>query len=263
MKRMSRGNVFKLSGNMALGGNSDYHNADIEDIKNSLKLLKSKQNQKRSNEPDSLAYGYSGSKSNFYLMKIKATKITMILIHSQKIICLVKRKFHLEIMVKIIQMISARNTKIMVEMTMISTVNHPPTHNKAITNQRRMFELKNMMNMIMNIQIKKVQAIPPAHSTTPNNLKGKDNPIILKNPTKKATLKKMKKVSRKLIEKIKSKLDNMILLNLKNVEWVVVECSTLKVLLSMKKIVKKFSKKKESNLIHKNIELLPQNKNNS
>ena len=115
----------------------------------------------------------------------------------------------------------------------------------------------------MNIQIKKVQAIPPAHSTTPNNLKGKDNPIILKNPTKKATLKKMKKVSRKLIEKIKSKLDNMILLNLKNVEWVVAECLILKVLLSMKKIVRKFSKKKESNLILKNIELLPQNKNNS
>lgn len=29
VKRMSRGNVFKLSGNMALGGNSDYQSSDI------------------------------------------------------------------------------------------------------------------------------------------------------------------------------------------------------------------------------------------
>lgn len=45
---MSRGNVFRLSGNMALGGtgNSDYGANDISDIKNSLKLLKAKKNQK-------------------------------------------------------------------------------------------------------------------------------------------------------------------------------------------------------------------------
>lgn len=30
VKRMSRGNVFKLSGNMALGGGSDYGNTDID-----------------------------------------------------------------------------------------------------------------------------------------------------------------------------------------------------------------------------------------
>ena len=43
---MSRGNVFKLSGNMALGGGgSDYQNVDIDEIKNSLKLLKAKKNR--------------------------------------------------------------------------------------------------------------------------------------------------------------------------------------------------------------------------
>lgn len=45
---MSRGNVFKLSGNMALGASDPYPNTDISDIKNSLKLLKAKQNQKKS-----------------------------------------------------------------------------------------------------------------------------------------------------------------------------------------------------------------------
>lgn len=47
MKRMSRGNVFRLSGNMALGGTgTDYGANDISEIKNSLKLLKAKKNQK-------------------------------------------------------------------------------------------------------------------------------------------------------------------------------------------------------------------------
>lgn len=41
---MSRGNAFKFSANMALGGGSDYGNTDINDIKNSLKLLKGKKN---------------------------------------------------------------------------------------------------------------------------------------------------------------------------------------------------------------------------
>jgi len=45
---MSRGNAFKLSANMALGGGSDYGNADIEEIKNSLKLLKAKKSQRQS-----------------------------------------------------------------------------------------------------------------------------------------------------------------------------------------------------------------------
>jgi len=45
---MSRNNVFKLSGNMALGGaGADYPSNDFENIKNSLKLLKSKQSQQR------------------------------------------------------------------------------------------------------------------------------------------------------------------------------------------------------------------------
>jgi hypothetical protein len=44
---MSRNNVFKLSGNMALGGADNYPSNDFENIKNSLKLLKSKQSQKR------------------------------------------------------------------------------------------------------------------------------------------------------------------------------------------------------------------------
>ena len=42
---MSRGNVFKMSGNMALGGGSDYQNVDIDEIKNSLKLLKAKKSK--------------------------------------------------------------------------------------------------------------------------------------------------------------------------------------------------------------------------
>lgn len=57
---MSRGNVFKLSGNMALGGGSDYGNNDIEEIKNSLKLLKAKKNQKTSGE-EPMGYGYGGN----------------------------------------------------------------------------------------------------------------------------------------------------------------------------------------------------------
>ena len=57
---MSRGNVFKLSGNMALGG-SDYQNVDIDEIKNSLKLLKAKKQQRSSadNQPSSYAPPYS------------------------------------------------------------------------------------------------------------------------------------------------------------------------------------------------------------
>ena len=47
VSKMSRNNVFKLSGNMALGGN-DYSNSDFDNIKSSLKLLKGKNAQKGS-----------------------------------------------------------------------------------------------------------------------------------------------------------------------------------------------------------------------
>lgn len=48
---MSRGNVFKLSGNMALNSNNQYpHSTENSDIKVSLKLLKSKQNGYKDNE---------------------------------------------------------------------------------------------------------------------------------------------------------------------------------------------------------------------
>lgn len=57
---MSRGSVFKLSGNMALGGGADNYQAEIEGVKNSLKLLKSKQNQRRTAETE--AYNYGGPK---------------------------------------------------------------------------------------------------------------------------------------------------------------------------------------------------------
>ena len=55
---MSRGNVFKLSSNNVLGSGGDYHNSDIEEIKNSLKLLKSKKNQRQSSETQ--GYNYNG-----------------------------------------------------------------------------------------------------------------------------------------------------------------------------------------------------------
>lgn len=55
---MSRGNVFKLSSNNVLGGGGDYHASDIDDIKNSLKLLKAKKNQRQSS--DNQSYGYNG-----------------------------------------------------------------------------------------------------------------------------------------------------------------------------------------------------------
>lgn len=48
---MSRNNVFKLSGNMALGGGDGYGNSDFENIKSSLKLLKSKQTNKQQDMP--------------------------------------------------------------------------------------------------------------------------------------------------------------------------------------------------------------------
>ena len=48
---MSRNNVFKLSGNMALGSNDAHSNSDFENIKSSLKLLKSKQTQRRNDAP--------------------------------------------------------------------------------------------------------------------------------------------------------------------------------------------------------------------
>jgi hypothetical protein len=44
---MARNNVFKLSGNMALGSNDPYANNDFDNIKSSLKLLKSKQPQRQ------------------------------------------------------------------------------------------------------------------------------------------------------------------------------------------------------------------------
>jgi len=48
---MSRNNVFKLSGNMAVGGGDAMGGNDLENIKNSLKLLRSKQTQKRQEIP--------------------------------------------------------------------------------------------------------------------------------------------------------------------------------------------------------------------
>ena len=39
--------MFKVSGNMALGGQDNYPNNDFDNIKSSLKLLKSKQGPKR------------------------------------------------------------------------------------------------------------------------------------------------------------------------------------------------------------------------
>ena len=48
---MSRNNVFKLSGNMALGGQEHHQQNDFENIKSSLKLLKTKQSQKRTEAP--------------------------------------------------------------------------------------------------------------------------------------------------------------------------------------------------------------------
>lgn len=50
---MSRGNVLKMSGNMALGGGS---NSDMEEIKNSLKMLKAKKG-KQHPEEDLYDYG--------------------------------------------------------------------------------------------------------------------------------------------------------------------------------------------------------------
>jgi hypothetical protein len=48
---MSRNNVFKLSGNMALGGGEGYgNNNDFDNIKNSLKLLKSKKAEQKLQE---------------------------------------------------------------------------------------------------------------------------------------------------------------------------------------------------------------------
>ena len=48
---MSRGNVFKLSGNLALGGTSDtYSTNELENIKSSLRLLKARQSQKKSEQ---------------------------------------------------------------------------------------------------------------------------------------------------------------------------------------------------------------------
>ena len=44
---MARNNVFKLSGNMALGSSDPYSNNDFDNIKSSLKLLKSKQPQRQ------------------------------------------------------------------------------------------------------------------------------------------------------------------------------------------------------------------------
>ena len=62
---MSRGNVFKLSGNMALGGGgSDYQNVDIDEIKNSLKLLKAKKNRQSGTADTQPSYG--GSYGNSY-----------------------------------------------------------------------------------------------------------------------------------------------------------------------------------------------------
>jgi hypothetical protein len=48
---MSRGNVFKLSGNLALGTTPDtYSTSELESIKSSLRLLKARQSQKKSEQ---------------------------------------------------------------------------------------------------------------------------------------------------------------------------------------------------------------------
>ena len=63
---MSRGNVFKLSGNMALGGANDYQNVDIDEIKNSLKLLKAKKNKQSASDSQPNYGGSIGSYGNSY-----------------------------------------------------------------------------------------------------------------------------------------------------------------------------------------------------
>ncbi len=71
---MSRGNVFKVSGSMALGG-ADYGHSDMDDIKNSLKLLKAKKNQRQSGEE---SYGY-GDSSNAPRSYYKIIQIILVL----------------------------------------------------------------------------------------------------------------------------------------------------------------------------------------
>jgi len=59
---MSRNNVFKLSGNIALGSQDNYPGNDLDNIKNSLKLLKAKQGQRTSNiqpEQNVLIFSFS------------------------------------------------------------------------------------------------------------------------------------------------------------------------------------------------------------
>ncbi len=60
---MSRGGVFKLSGNMAIGGNNldSYSTNQINEIKNSLRLLKAKQKQRNSE----IEKDYANKPTNF------------------------------------------------------------------------------------------------------------------------------------------------------------------------------------------------------
>lgn len=73
-------------------------------------------------------------------------------------------------------------------------------------------------------------------------------------------IKNNKEVSNKSIDKTGSILSSTTLLTLRSVEWVVVESLILKVLQFTKRTAKKFSKRKENNLMHKHIVLLMDNK---
>lgn len=81
---MSRGNVFKLSGNMALGGASDYQNVNIDEIKNSLKLLKAKKNRQGNVESEPNYGGYGNSYDNSY-KKSKQLIYSRLYSHTQRL----------------------------------------------------------------------------------------------------------------------------------------------------------------------------------
>ena len=150
---------------------------------------------------------------------------------------------------------------------MITPINHPLIHSKITLEQTKIQKtpsLKNMIIMTMTILQKRVQKIHThlVQSTIPRSRK-EPNSLHITTVMRINTVRKKKKVSKKLTDKTKFKSKNMIHLSLKSVEWAVAGCLIRRVLLNMKKTAKKFFKKKGNSSIHSSIELIQTNKNNS
>ena len=232
---MSRNNVFKLSGNMALGGGDNYPSNDFENIKNSLKLLKSKQTQKQSTGPLQSAVTHP------YTQNIYSGSYSSNAPQRQPPVSKSKHRY--------IQISEHKTTRT----TTISRANLPETkqiHTKMFTSLQNIIILPMTIpqsNAIM--QDKSTNSISPSRGPK-CSLKLKSKSIDsnrntnLKEGSKEEEILLRKRISRSLTEKIGFRYKNTILRNLYNAARVVEGNLILIVSISMKQFVGRFSNKK-------------------